>query len=211
MNWIITPADGPGYASDASIDTDAWLVDRLGEEIELVGMPDDGFDWDNDARILECINAQAGRPYIEAARDNVYNHENDFDSVFTWTVYAPEDASDWVWSGDVFVAVCVHRGGDVRGNYGRVRIFRADSLADCGFLDWVIGWYADIETLPADCEYAKALENGEFGVGYSSNPTHHLCDRMGTERGEWRNGAFYFETDREAETYSPIAFYPSPF
>lgn len=119
----------------------------------------------------------------ELARDNVYNNENDFDSAFTWTVYG-NDSGDWLWdSEEQYIGVCVHRGGDVRGNYGMPRFFRVgDCIADTGFIDWTVSWYC--ESGPDEGMIEKI--NEECSIGYTSHPTSHLCDLLGTEDCEWK-------------------------
>ena len=150
--------------------------------------------------------------YREVMRDNVYNHENDFDRVFTFTVYAPQDTDEWFYARDVFVAVTLHNGGDPRGNYGATRLYRIDSPAESGFLDWVIGWHADPDTIPNGCE----IDFERFAVGSSSSPTSELWKAFETDRGMWRGGAFYHWTcEDDAETgepiYGPIAMHPSAY
>jgi len=126
------------------------------------------------------------------ARDNVYNNENDFNSAFTWTVYG-EDGGDWLWdNGEQYIGVCLHRGGDVRGNYGVPEFYRVgDAIADTGFIDWSIGWYC--ESGPDEGMVEKI--NEECSVGYYSNPGHHLYELLGTEDCEWINGAANVETE----------------
>ncbi len=210
---ILTPANGPGYACDASIDTEAWLAAVTDREVtdELEFERAERELWDNDEEVLDAIRRHAeDKDYTERARDNVYNNENDFQSVFTWTIYTRGASSDWVWDDDCYIAVCIHAGGDVRGNYCGVRVFKVDNPGESGFIDWVMGWWADPSTIE-DEDLRRKVEDGEFGIGYSSNPTCHLTDYMGTERGEWRDGAFHFEEgeDEEGNTlYSPIAWYP---
>jgi hypothetical protein len=213
-DYINVPEDGPGYSCDASIDRDRWLADVA--DVDITGeLPEDFDGWDNDPAVLETVASVAAREgssedYALVSRDNVYNSENDFDSVFTFSVYAPNGSPDWVWADGVFVAVTLHLGGDPRGSYGATKLYRIDSPADAGFLDWTIGWSVDTDTIPDDCE----IKFDEFAVGYSSNPTHHMSEAFETELGLWKGGAFYHETGRDENdepTYSPIAMYPSPF
>ena len=128
----------------------------------------------------------------ELARDNVCNNENDFNSAFTWTVYG-NDSGDWLWdSGEQYIGVCVHRGGDVRGNYGAPRFFRVgDCIAETGFIDWTISWYC--ESGP-DAGMVEKI-NEECSYGYTSCPTSHLCDLLGTEDCEWNGGVATVETE----------------
>lgn len=139
----------------------------------------------------------------ELARDNVYNSENDFNSAFTWTVYG-NDSGDWVWdSGEQYIGVCIHRGGDVRGNYGMPRFFRVgDCIADTGFIDWTVSWYC--ESGPDEGMIEKI--NEECSVGYTSCPTSHLCDLLGTDDCEWKNGGAIVTTE-EGEVYRVVPCY----
>ena len=137
---LIVPANGPGYSHDVRIDTKAWLAAVT--DAELTDRLPEDVDWDSDEAVLDCVNAimqeesagdaedgsdENGRlcfdGYREVTRDNTCNSENDFDYGFTWTVYAPVGSDEWAFD-DVFIAVCLHRGGDPRGNYGDVRLYR---------------------------------------------------------------------------------------
>lgn len=159
-----------------AIDTDAWLERVLGQP---VAYECDG-RWlsDQKYKVLEFVeNDNPGTEYRCTDIDNTYNNENDFSSVFQWQVFYPADAGDWLYADDVYVAIEVHQGGDVRGNYGAVRLYRADDLADSGFFDWCIGWhvnYANGEQVP---------DNDRFSVGYSSNPT---CEVQRHLKGDWQ-------------------------
>lgn len=154
--------------------------------------------------------------YVLAARDNVYNNENDFDTVFTWSVWTTEADrdSDWIWNKDTaYLAICRHKGGDVRGNYGVAEVYPMDgtgynSIGECGFLDWTIGWH--VWRIPRDTtltseeltdELAKEIIshcNGDTfederltercSPGYSSHPTSELYSECGTENCYWYNG-----------------------
>ena len=136
----------------------------------------------------------------ELARDNVYNNENDFNSAFTWTVYG-NDSGDWLWDSDEqYIGVCVHRGGDVRGNYGLPRFFRVgDCIADTGFIDWTVSWYC--ESGPDEGMVEKI--NEECSAGYHSCPTSHLCDLLGTEDCEWRSGSAFVKTEEGTYHLTP--------
>lgn len=123
-----------------------------------------------------AVEHKAGQqnPAFQAGRcsklDNVYNHENDFSKVFQFQVFYPEGENDYIWANDVYVAVEVHSGqGDVRGGYGPVRLYKADSLGDSGFFDWRLDWYV---TDSGTGEPVDGYE--EYEAGYSSNPTYRL-------------------------------------
>lgn len=194
---------------DACIDTEVWLETVLGEALDLelpecVPSWEKGYHgWDNDPAILAAINTHAAGDdpignatepveYVEVSRDNVYNNEQQFSSVFTYTVYAPADTDEWYYADDVYIAVSVHRGGDVRGNYHAARIFRADGLAEGGFLDWVIGWTVrDLDDTDLD-------EQGKYGVGYSSCPTGELESALDDDDDDhrmWIDGEYHAKID----------------
>ncbi|AQT27809.1 hypothetical protein HOR67_gp47 [Ralstonia phage RS-PI-1] len=128
--------------------------------------------------IKAAIEAEMGEEYEFTRVDNTYNNENDFSSNFQWQVFYPAGSSDWVYADRAYVAIEVHQGGDVRGNYGRIRLFSVDDLADSGFLDWVLGWnveYSDGTQVP---------ENDRFSIGYASNPWCEMVDHIkGGDRG----------------------------
>ena len=127
--------------------------------------------------ISDFLVERTEREYVPVAMDNVYNSEQDFCTVFQFQVWVPEtearyDAKreewtcdEWYYCDDVFVAVEIHRGGDVRGNYGTVQLRGpVDSLCDAGFLDWGIGWMA----LYAGGEPDRSEEAERMSMNYSS-------------------------------------------
>lgn len=62
------------------------------------------------------------RGYVLAARDNVYNRENDLSDVFVYEVWQdPETqtSSDWIWDDTAVAVLYIHTGADVRAGYGR--------------------------------------------------------------------------------------------
>lgn len=129
------------------------------------------------------------------ARDNTYNNENDLSSDFTWSIWSDDPDGDWCYADGVFVAICQHIGGDPRGNYGTPRLYRADDLAESGFLDWVVGWgcswsrcpvYLDIEPRELtrkqasdivldvfDDQYSERISE-RCSIGYASSPSYEL-------------------------------------
>jgi hypothetical protein len=164
-----------------AIDTEEWLSAVLGSEVleggELEELLSQKWLMQCEDEIKEAIELEEGQEYKCTGVDNTYNNENDFSSQFQWQVFYPADGhGDWCWERDCYVAIEVHQGGDVRGNYGRVRLFKIDSLADAGFLDWVLGWnvsYASGE---------EVAENERFSIGYHSLPyaemERHLKGRL---------------------------------
>lgn len=189
MDIIRTPADGCKYLCDAAIATDPFLEATLGSPLDLDIAP----DWDNDPE----IPAAAGFPdYVELARDNVYNCEQDFSAIFTFTVFGPADCGDWLYADDLIVAVCLHRGGDARGNYGGPQYYRASNLAECGFLEWKLGF----SVFAPDGENLD--EDGRFGCGYSSCPTSALEDALDGP-GYWYKGEYHATLDGDRVVVVP--------
>ena len=202
MKTIIqTPKDECTYLWDASINTSAWLTNLFGEPLDL-DIPNEAWDDDRSVRALcenhASVEASESIRLVSTMRDNVYNRENDFDQVFTFSVYSTiNDADEWFYGNDaVYIAVCLHLGGDVRGNYGNVQVFRCDDTDKAlNFLNWVISWYV---VRASDGEPIE--QNDRFQIGFAQNPTSELesaldgdCD----ENGEWKEGAFHAKIDGE--------------
>jgi len=201
-----------------AIDTEEFLTRTLGDEVTPDLSVDDtdletliGDKWLMQAQdeILAAIqNAEEGREYLCTGVDNVYNNENDFSSVFQWQVFYPADcrSGDWVWSDDCYVAIEVHQGGDVRGNYGRVRLYKVDSIGDSNFLDWMLGW---------NVEYSNGesvAENERFSIGYAQNPFYEMIEHIkGGESGlTWSDKHQCFVgwyEDGRAVKVSPYCYY----
>jgi hypothetical protein len=197
MSDIINlPENESRWINDASINTEAWLK-HIGKEINL----EQSIEWDNDLEAWLFLNrlhnemsnndAEDAEVVQYRSRDNVYNHENDFSDIFTYTIYTVGDNGDYLYHDDAYVAVCLHRGGDARGNYGNVKLYRLrGSVADSGFLDWMLGWYVE------DAVTGENLDlDGMYGIGYSNNPTHHLEGHFAKEDDDtpyaWKDGAFH--------------------
>jgi hypothetical protein len=144
------------------------------------------------------------------AGDNVYNSENDFDNVFQFSVYGPADTTDWVYADDIYVAVVVHKGGDVRGNYGACRMYKADNLAESGFLDWTLGWRVEfigrpeflsddmdewtdeqIAVLEDEMWYEDKKLTERCSPGYASLPASELPGYSKSDRVYWYDGKAY--------------------
>ena len=151
--------------------------------------------------------------YENQARDNTYNNENDFSADFTWTVWTDENdgSGDWVWNREtVYVAICRHLGGDVRGNYGPVSLHRLDDcVGDSGFLDWVLGWNVErvenvgnCQLVPDDLddwddEWATLVSllgvederlTERCSPGYASLPSSELWHETQADNCYWFNG-----------------------
>ena len=144
------------------------------------------------------------------AQDNTYNSENDLSSQVNFSIWCDEGSGgDWCYpSGRAFIALCIHQGGDVRGNYGRTMLFDWEG-ADSGFLDWVLGWSVeklerrgqtqripdDLDDLDEDwaemivllAEQDEELSR-EASPGYQSLPSSALYDEAGTDACYWFEG-----------------------
>ena len=96
----------------------------------------------------------------------------------------------------MYVSVCLHLGGDVRGNYGNVKVYRCDDTDKLtNFLDWMIGWQV------IRASDGEAVEGSDrFQIGYAQNPTYELesaLDGDHNEKGKWIDGAFHSKIDGE--------------
>lgn len=92
IELIESPKNGSTYLWDASINTNAWLNELFGEPLNL-DIPKEA--WDNDPVVRglcedhASIEANESIQLVEATRENVYNGENDFNQVFTFSVFLP--------------------------------------------------------------------------------------------------------------------------
>ena len=208
-NILNIPADGSNWIHDVSINRDAWITEVLGEPLELAYDGDDLPQWDNDDAIRVAVTNYAlgaedddATTIAECTRDNVYNNEQDFDGVFTYTVYAPSTSGDWVYAPYAYVAICRHRGGDPRGAYHCADVYRVDdALAENGFLDWTIGWYV------VDAETSEPIADAdEYTYGYSSCPTSHLENAFDPDPDRtyaWKGGAYHARINGRAVVCHP--------
>lgn len=195
----------PKWWDCTSIETREWLKAILGEpnqayqewlEEKIIV---DGISsyaepyWvqEHEPHILEWLEATTKTEYAAVGHaDNSYNSEQDLYDQIIYQVFVPkgEEHGDWYYSDNVYVAVQIHRGGDVRGNYTGTRLYGpVDVLAEIGFLDWTIGWY--VQYLDGE----SADENGRFGIGYASNPTCELADHL----TKYSTGGRYPQPDRK--------------
>ena len=104
----------------------------------------------------------------------------------------------------MYVLVEVHQGGDVRGNYGAWRIYKLEegwgnSPAECGFIDWVVGWSVS-DTAGEPIEHL----NDSLGIGYSSSPTCEAEDILdGSIQWSDADGGFLVEYDGDTVVIHP--------
>ena len=169
------------YLECCALDTAGHLDASLGMPLELPEHLDAG-GWATEQEDALCrwFARLTHKQYQHVTRDNTYNSENDFSSNFVFSVFAPVECSDWLYADDVFIVVETHLGGDVRGNYGPYQVFRVDCVAESGFLDWTLGWWAE-PINPDSADHLAKLEdqelqraNDELSIGWSSHPTSHL-------------------------------------
>lgn len=151
--------------------------------------------------------------YENAARDNTYNSENDLSANFTWSVWTDDDdtSGDWCYPRQpAYVAICRHRGGDVRGNYGAPSLHRFDGV-DSGFLDWVLGWHIqrfegftnveldDITPTVAEWIVSESVTDDDLtercSPGYASLPSSELWNDTKTDSVFWFNGSAIIRLD----------------
>lgn len=190
---IDVPKDGPGYLHDASINTKGWIDAKLGSALSNIDWPSgEQPEWDNSPEILEYLEQREGREYKLEFRDNVYNSENDFNQVFTFSVYIPAESEDWIYEDGAYVALCLHKGGDTRGNYTFASLYKPrEALGESGFTDWVLGWNV------TDGKGKPIASADRYQVGYSNNPTSELnrfLEHGKDAHGLWESGVFYFKS-----------------
>jgi hypothetical protein len=191
-----TVSADPKYWDCPTLDTDQHISESLGKRLELPESVDsDQWATEQDEALCRWFARLGHQQYEQVARDNTYNQENDLSANYVYSVFAPVDCSDWLWCDDVFVVIENHLGGDVRGNYGPLAVYRVDQLAETGFFDLVCGWYAspinkDSFCYEADCEHPELqAANDRLSVGYSSHPTSEVrnllwqgCEPVWSER-----------------------------
>lgn len=170
-----------------AIDTETWLSEVF--HIDLIGELPEALantlanDWVDEctADILAFIAEREGVDYTASKSDNTYNHENDFSSDFIFQYFVPEENNgDALYANGAYVAIQIHTGVDIRAGYTSVKLYKInDSLAESGFVDWLLSWNVD---------YANgdnADDKGEFSAGYHSNPGYHLLEDSLKGRAVW--------------------------
>jgi len=211
---IERPDNGCEYLHDARIDPEQWL-ESMAEPIEVELPDDDSRIWPDSIEVRHAIERHAHdaddespTEYRLVAHDNVYNQENDFGNHFVFAVYAPAGSdSDWFYADGCYVAVSFGRSGDPRGAYSGISVWKFHwPPAECGFLDWCIGWWLTVDG--QECgSWSERCQ-----IGYASNPTCELARvlaelrrnagerlsdddiRFGTDCcGQWRDGRYVVE------------------
>jgi hypothetical protein len=199
----------PKWFDCPTLDTDLHIEESLGSPIKL---PDniDNSDWvsEQETALLRLFARLTHTQYEQVLRDNTYNTENDFSSNFVFSIYAPIDCPDWMYCDDLFVTIEKHLGGDVRGNYGNFEIYRVDNIAESGFFDWVVGWYAQPIDDNYDSEFPDLQRlNDRFCIGYSSWPTGEVKDALISKEPTWSE-KFNCYVARLANVPFPVTLHP---
>lgn len=162
-----------------TIDVESFLEESLGKPLTLPEGLREALDadWATDSSEELCAYFQSltEKEYYEADRNNVYNNENDFDSFFVYTIFAPVGERDWIWTEDCFVTVEIGGPGDPRYvAYSPALVYRVPgTLGDSGFFSWNIGWNASPISSKS---FETSLDdlNERLSPGYSSYPTSEL-------------------------------------
>jgi hypothetical protein len=166
----------------AEINTAEWLESVLDRQTTLESMfaawceAEEKSDEDH-AEFLEVLG------YKQVAADNSCNSENDFSSVFNFYVYQRGDSKhEWYYDDDAIVALAIHRGGDVRGNYGAYQLYKGGSSMGEGlssFLDYNASWHIEKGVDEKGEELSDDDMRGvdeKWECGYSHYPTGRLRD-----------------------------------
>ena len=169
--------EGSSFLCDASVNTEALIEDQGWTEIEPedLGIEDwDDLPFDEEDEAIEFTTGLS-----RILWDNSYNGEQDLSAQVDFRVFADRD-DDWLYES-CLVAIRVHRGGDVRGNYGGTVLYRADGGLG-GFLwGFRLGWSAtsaDGEVIEQD-EYTQEDALEALGLKWDAE-------------GTWEGGNFWF-------------------
>ena len=121
----------PAPTRSLTVDSDGWVrvsvthmlaehavqVTDVQEAIETALAEDEDLTWfESGPRVMEA------RGWVQVARDNTYNTDNEFDQDFVWEVWQrPEnvDNRDWIYDTDAIALIYAHTGADARGGYAR--------------------------------------------------------------------------------------------
>ena len=179
---LIIIRDGASYLCDAAVNTEAHIEVQVSDngwtEIEPEDLGIEDWDEIGFADEDEAIEEVTGLSRL--AWDNSYNGEQDLSSQVDYRVFADPN-EDWFY-GPCIVALRVHRGGDVRGNYAPTVLYRAEEGISgflCGFR---LGWCArDKDGDPVDLnEWTQEEALEALGVRWDA-------------KGKWVRGSFDFE------------------
>ena len=121
--------------------------------------------------------------YQSAAKDNVYNRENDLSQVYVWEVFQSSENKnkDWIYDAEAVVVIWVHTGCDVRSGYGSPLFCRSSGSDYAVPMDYVAGWLitegtnSDGNPLSPD-ECLSLCERWQ--PGYSTNPAGQFTEEI---------------------------------
>lgn len=168
------------YVDCCTIDTDKFIEQCLGEKINLPDYVDEA-NWCSDEKYNLIKFFESENPdldYILAKSDNTYNYENDLDTVLNYHIFHSTYEADWCWNNHpLYIVIERHLGGDVRGNYGEIEVYKIESnIAESGFFDQTLGWIINHN----DDQFNDTIQgiNDKLSIGYSSYPTGQLQDKI---------------------------------
>lgn len=133
---------------------EATVVPEAQEAIERALAEDDRLGWfESGPHAMEELG------YVQAARDNTCNADNDFDQNFVWEVYQrPErKGKDWVYDREAVVLVYAHTGCDVRGGYARPLAVRFESS------EWAMPVVWKVSLTPTDDPDDDTYRENQYG------------------------------------------------
>ena len=109
------------------IDTEKHLSIFLGEPLSIP----EGFLWTElyllEDSLLQFVNNAEKGDYVASGLANTYNLDNILTSDFQYQVFH-KSGSDWEYADDVYIAIEVHGGGDIRRNYDETRLYKVSGL-----------------------------------------------------------------------------------
>lgn len=151
------------------------LVEKLFESSDLNKLIEDNDDiwWTGDAEAY--FEKELG--FKIAASGNTYNHESDLSSIMQWSVMVPGNEKGDELYNDGIILIQFHHGGDARGNYGRVKVYKWHGEDSFSFLDTCVGWRFESGTDAdgKDLDRNKLERMSEkYEIGYAQNPTYQL-------------------------------------
>lgn len=111
--------------------------------------------------------------FIVVASGNTYNHESDLSEVLQWSIMTNQHSDNDLYSNGILL-VQLHHGGDPRGNYGNVAVYKWEGEDTLFFLDAVAGYYVtDLQGERIDNNLTQHFESG-----YSANPGYQLSKHI---------------------------------
>lgn len=177
--------------SSCAIDAAAHIASSLGSPLTLPPILADKLsqDWaaESEDDLLALFKLITGKPYTQVCRENTYNCETDLSTYFVFTVYAPQNCSDWVWCYDSFIVIELGAGGDPRYSaYGPAQVYRLEDgcIGDTDFLTWTLGFYLRPISDRYNDEILERL-NDRVCSGYSSHPYCELEPMLVDGRAYW--------------------------